>query len=402
MAKPFVLLALLFIPSVVQAKEPQTTFAGTWATTYGLMTLEQKEKVVTGHYVFGGGKAIIEGTVEKNKLTFTYAEPAGAKGEGWFELANDGQSFAGKWREGDGAWLKWEGKRAQPRSGYAGLWETSFGKMRLLQTDKKVEGIYSYSSASSLAGTVEGKKLKFTYKEPKDEGEGWFELSEDATTFKGKWRVKGGDHWAEWTGRRVEPKPGQVWLVVIEANWENDLEEQEYAFGTMLRAFFARSAHVKVRHRFFNDEAGLKKWCREVAFLAEPVVVSLATHGSPEGISVDGKNVDGAALAESLRYAGNVKLLHFSACLMMKDRLAAEMMKSLKKDAPFPISGYTTAVNWAGSAILEFTYFDMILSRGMSPTEAADQVRKLLTFAGDKNVPGAAIPAAGFKLLLPE
>jgi hypothetical protein len=170
----------------------------------------------------------------------------------------------------------------------------------------------------------------------------------------------------------------------------------------MLRAFFARSPQVSVRHRFFNDEASLKKWCREVAFLAEPAVVSLATHGSTKGASVDGKDVDAAALADSLRYAGNVKLLHFSACEMMKDRLAVDMMQSLKKHAAFPISGYTTSVDWAGSAILEFTYFDMILSRGMAPADAAEQVRKLIAFAGHKNIDGAAIPAAGFKLLLPK
>ena len=78
------------------------------------------------------------------------------------------------------------------------------------------------------------------------------------------------------------------------------------------------------------------------------------------------------------------------------------MMQSLKKHAAFPISGYTTSVDWAGSAILEFTYFDMILSRGMAPADAAEQVRKLIAFAGHKNIDGAAIPAAGFKLLLPK
>jgi hypothetical protein len=403
MANPFVLACLLCIPFAADAKKPDISFTGTWDTTFGLMTLQQKENKVSGHYVFQGAKAKIEGSVEKNKLTFTYEEPTGAKGEGWFELAADGQAFSGKWREGEGPWGKWEGKRStkQP-TGYAGLWETSFGKMRLVQAGQKVEGIYTYSSSSSLAGTVEGKKLTFTYKEPKDEGEGWFELSEDAQSFQGKWRVKGGVGWADWKGRRITPVAGRIWLVVIEANWENDLQEQEYSFGSMLRAFFARSEQVKVRHRFFNDEASLKKWCREVAFLAEPVVVSLATHGSAQGASVDGKNVDGASLADSLRYAGNVKLLHFSACEMMKDRLAVEMVQSLKKHATFPISGYTTCVDWAGSAILEFTYFDMILIRGMAPAEAAEQVRKLITFAGDKEIPGAAIRAAGFKLLLPD
>jgi hypothetical protein len=386
-------------------KKPAVTFAGSWETSFGLMTLKPEGDLIKGHYLFGAAKATIEGKVVKNKLTFTYEEPTGVKGEGWFELADDGQSFAGEWRDGpDRPWRKWLGKRTdrkEPIPTFAGLWQSNFGKMRLLLKDKHVEGIYSFSSSSTLEGTVERNKLTFNYKEPKTEGEGWFELSEDGNAFSGKWREKGTEAWSEWNGRRIGAKPGVVWLVVIEANWERDLEEQEYAFGAMLRAFFARAERVKVRHRFFNDEPTLKKWCREVAFLAEPVVVSLATHGSPAGASVDGRNIDGAALADDLRYAGNVKLLHFSACEMMKDRLASDMVKALEKHAEFPISGYTTAVDWAGSAIIEFTYYDMILVRGMTPEAAAEQVKKLVAFAGDKDVPGAAIPAAGFKFLAP-
>jgi hypothetical protein len=403
MHRPFLALIIICLPVLAGADKPKHSFTGTWNTTFGLMVLKQDGQAVKGHYDFEDAEAKIEGTVEKNKLTFTYEEPTGVKGEGWFELAVDGSSFKGQWREPEQSWQKWEGKRTRDvQIGYAGLWETSFGRMRLLETDKKVEGIYSYSSASTLSGTVQNKKLTFTYKEPKDEGEGWFELAADGQSFQGQWRVKGNEAWAEWKGRRIQPKPGLVWLVVIEANWESNLAEQEYAFGTMLRAFFARSEKVKVRHRFFNDAAGLKKWCREVAFLAEPVVVSLATHGSPKGASVDGQNVDGVSLVESLRYAGNVKLLHFSACEMMKDRLAAEMLAALKKYASFPISGYTTCVDWAASAILEFTYFDMILCRDIAPQKAADQVYKLLAFAGDKEVPGSVLPAMGFKLLMPK
>ena len=36
-----------------------------------------------------------------------------------------------------------------------------------------------------------------------------------------------------------------------------------------------------------------------------------------------------------------------------------------------PVSGYTTSVDWSGSAILEFTYLDLILGKGLAPTEAA-------------------------------
>ena len=157
-----------------------------------------------------------------------------------------------------------------------------------------------------------------------------------------------------------------------------------------------------MRHRFFTDAASLVKWSKEVAYLAEPVVLVIATHGTPKGVMVHGKTIGADTLADGLRHCDNLKLLHFSACQLMKDRLASEMVRVLDKRVAFPISGYTTTVDWAASAIIEFTYFDMILLRGMKVTVAAEQVGKLLPFSGDKPIPGAAIPPAGFRLLTPE
>src|SRR5947209_11314302 len=143
--------------------------------------------------------------------------------------------------------------------------------------------MYGPGGAATIDGKIEAKRFKFTYQEPIVAGEGWFEQSADGKGFSGKWRANGQSAWAEWKGKRVEPVAGRTWLVVLEANWENDLSEQEYAFGTMLRAFFARSPRVQVRHRYFTDAASLSKWSKEVAYLAEPVVLVIATHGTPKG-----------------------------------------------------------------------------------------------------------------------
>src|SRR5262249_13296296 len=178
----------------------------------------------------------------------------------WFELAADGKTFSGRWREdGQTAWGAWKGERVAaakvpaPAAGFAGLWQTTYGRMRLTEAGGRVQGIYGPGGASTIDGKLEGKKLVFRYKEPRAAGEGWFELAADGKGFTGKWKEEGRGGWADWRGRRVDPAPGRVWLVVLEANWENDLTQQEYQFGTMLRAFFARSAHVQVRHRFFTD-----------------------------------------------------------------------------------------------------------------------------------------------------
>jgi hypothetical protein len=67
----------------------------------------------------------------------------------------------------------------------------------------------------------------------------------------------------------------------------------------------------------------------------------------------------------------------------------------------FPISGYDRSVDWAASALIEFHYLDMVLGRGLLPSDAADRVLRLISYAGDKDVPGSPYPAAGFRILMP-
>jgi len=244
--------------------------------------------------------------------------------------------------------------------------------------------------------------MTFTYVEPTTGGVARFDLSDDGEALHGKWKAKGQTTWKDWHALRVHPKPGVVWLVVIEAPWERSLQQREYSFGEMLRSFFARVPHVQVRQRVFSNEAALKKWCREVSYLAEPVVLSIAAHGTEKGIIVGRKTIKPEVIADSLRYAGNLKLLNFSSCLIMKGGQAERMIERQKGYARFPISGYSTAVDWGGSAVLEFLYYELILSRRMPPDKAAQQVHRLLSYAGPKDIPGAAIKSMGFRILLPK
>jgi hypothetical protein len=155
----------------------------------------------------------------------------------------------------------------------------------------------------------------------------------------------------------------------------------------MLRELFARSAGVRVRQRFFHDAASLGQWCRELAYLPEPAVLVIASHGVAEGLSVHGKVIGTKDVFASLRYAANLKLLHFSSCLVGLGR----------ERAPFPVSGYATSVDWGASALLEFTYLDLILNRGLEPVNAAATLPKLVRFAGDRAPRGSPYPAAGFR-----
>ena len=376
-------------------KKPMLNFSGRWFTSFGPMELTQDGDRVRGFYAMHGNTCPIEGSVRDGKFHFTYQEP-NVEGEGWFELARHGR-FAGQWRpKGSANWLPWTGQRE-----FEGVWESSFGLLRLIQEPERVLGFYEGAGPCALEGRLEGQRLDFRYREPHANGAGHFDLASDSSSFTGEWRADGAEQWAPWQGRRLAAMPGIVWLVVIEAHWQRSYLDREYAFGHMLREFFARLPHVSVRQRFFEDESGLERWCRELMYVPEPVAVVFASHGTAEGLTVHGKPFSTVALVESLRYADNVMLLHFSCCLMMEDGKAGALARALQEAVSFPISGYDRSVDWAASALIEFHYLDMVLGRGLAPSDAAERVLRLISYAGDKEVPGSPYPAAGFRMILP-
>jgi hypothetical protein len=375
-----------------------STFAGKWQTTFGPMELAQDGKRVRGSYAYMGTECAVTGRIVGARLVFKYREPT-IHGEGWFALTRRGKAFAGQYRpQGAERWGSWEGERI----GFDGLWNASFGLLRLVEEGDRVHGYYETNGAATIEGRRDGDRLTFTYREPRLRGRGRFELAADGLSFQGEWRPHGAKDWRPWSGIRVRPQPNRTYLVVIEAPWQRWLGEPEYSFGSMLRAFFARVSHVEVRHRFFTNEAGLRKCCRDLLYIAEPVVLLLATHGRPDGIPVDGQTIGVRALAEALQYTGDLRLLHFSACLMLQDPEVVSFLREFAAGARLPISGYTTSVDWAASAIIEFTYLDLILSKGLTPAAAAEQLPKLLPFAGDKELDGATYHPAGFTMVTPE
>ena len=398
-------LLVILLALAARAPAAAPSFAGTWQTTFGIMRLAQKGAEVDGTCLSGETLCALKGVLKGNRLEFTYREPR-ARGKGWFILAADGTSFAGKWlQQGTARWHPWDGRRIEDKAPgqatFDGLWATSFGTMRLVRDGDQVRGICAYAGGCELTGKVKGRKLAFQYREPTANGEGWFELSPDRQSLVGKWRQAGKEAWGDWRAARIRPRPGRVWLVVVEARWEGGLQQQEYSFGAMLRAFFARSPLVQVRHRFFAGKDAFRRWCREAAYLAEPVVLCIASHGDAAGLRIPGHTITPEDVADALRYATNLRLLHLSSCLMMQDKLAARLVKRLGRDVGFPISGYAKPVDWAGCAVLEFLYFDLVLLRGMPPKKAAAQIRILLPFCGERDLPGAVIKSPAFRIITP-
>lgn len=382
--------ALLMAPLAAQ------DFAGPWDTDYGPMTLRQRGDAVDGTYVGPEGTCHIQGRLAGRTLNATYQEPR-ARGEAVFELSADGKRLAGRWREeGTRSWSKWDGRRPAPPARADGLWDSSFGRLRLVQSGEQVDGVYSFSEQSWLKGKLEGRRLSFRYKDRDGAGEGRFDFAADWRSFSGSWRKDGVQAWQEWVGTRVEPLPGRKWLVVVEQRWEEGLAQQEYSYGEMLRAYFARLPHVKVRHRFFTDEASLAKWAREASFLAEPTAFVVSTHGLPTGIEAGERIVSQQSVVRHLRHARNVTLLHLDACLAMKDPDPAELAK-----AAFPVSGYATSVDWGASAVADFMYLEMVLAKNMAPEDAMRSLYALMPFSGSRQVPGAPFPSLGMRVFAP-
>ena len=284
---------------------------------------------------------------------------------------------------------------------FEGLWETSYGRMRLAQTAQTVSGEYSYSALSTIEGEVEDRRLTFKYSEGETGGEGWYELAEDGGSFEGKWRESGAERWSSWKGTRVRPEKDIVWLVILEAHWESSLAEEEYAFGDMLRSYFSMGSarHVRIRYRTFHDEADLRRWSREIKFLAEPVTLLISSHGTPEGVSVGQEVIKAEALADCVRGSHNLEVLHLSGCSMMKSEVPAKIQRLLGPEQKLPITGYTTPVAWDASALADFVYLSMLLIHRMSPVDAVAQTHILAPFTREDRLRGARFQALGLRSL---
>jgi hypothetical protein len=131
------------------------------------MTLEQHGAKISGAYQYGNTEGRIEGAVEGNLLHFQYKEP-NEEGAGVFRLLRAGK-FTGNYSvAGDQRLRRWEGER-----GWDGIWDSDFGRVRLLHEAGRVHGSYEGAGSSHIDGhTVGDSKLEFRYEEPRNSGEG--------------------------------------------------------------------------------------------------------------------------------------------------------------------------------------------------------------------------------------
>lgn len=358
------------------------SFSGSWKSTFGLLELSLQGTTASGRYGSGG---TLHGHIDGCNLRFDYEEP-GERGKGVFRLLRPGRFVGHYTPEGESQPRTWNGER-----GWEGLYDTSFGRLRLLHEANGVRGYYEAAGPAQLQGFTEGCKLHFGYEEVQVSGEGYFDLADDGESFTGYWRPSGEEEWRDWTGTRIHAEPSIQWLFVLEAHWQKSLADNDYAFGDMLREVFARLANIRVRHRIFHDADSLSHWCRELMYLAEPAVLVIASHGTERGLTVHGEMINTTRIMKSLAHAETLRHLHFSACLVANDE------EHVLKSPPFSVSGYTTSVDWGASALIEFTLLDMMLNREFTPAESARMLPKLVSYALEDAPEGSPYPAAGFR-----
>ena len=369
-----------------QSRDTPSSFAGQWFSSFGPMTLQQEGVRVSGTYG-QAGENTIEGSMENARLVFRYAEER-ERGTGWFRLKRDNH-FAGTYlAEGQSRPLPWRGWR-----GFDGLWDTSIGRVRVAQHAGAATAIHEYP-AVNLQATFENGRLVLAMTGENIGGRGTAELDPTGLTFTGEWQEPN-QPTRPFSGQRVMPRPGLSWLVVLEAHWQRALDDAEFSFGKMLDELFARLPRVQVRHRYYHDEGSLLHWCRQLLFVPDPIVLVITGHGEANGLAVNGRIVPMRGIIDTLRGADALDLMHFSSCLVGLDSERAF------GDIPFPISGYTTRIDWAESALTEFIYLDMMLEKGLPPAEAAEQLLRLVRFAGDEAIPGSPYHPAGFRFFAP-
>jgi predicted esterase len=197
---------LLLGAAVPARAAEEAAFGGEWRTSIGIVQVKQTGSAVTGTYG-NAGQFTLKGTVEGKKLTFEYQEGP-ARGDAHWTLDDSGHSFRGEFRVRGGQAGVWQGWRPDPEApdgkpaNLGGLWLTDRGLMALEQAGDTVKGRYALRGASTIEGTVKGRRVEFKYQAFRP-GAGWFDLAADGATFAGAANTNGFPGWYGWRGRRA-------------------------------------------------------------------------------------------------------------------------------------------------------------------------------------------------------
>ena len=119
----FLSLAIIIFSGCGFLGKKKADFRGTWESSYGDLTMSQKNGKIIGFYTSNSGQ--LEGTVNADTLEFRWWEgiekgkpyqEASSRGEGYFVMSPDGKTFSGYWGYGENLDLQslsgnWTGTR---------------------------------------------------------------------------------------------------------------------------------------------------------------------------------------------------------------------------------------------------------------------------------------------------
>jgi len=292
---------------------------------------------------------------------------------------------------------------APPPSGFEGRWATNFGLLVLRTNGDELHGTYP---EGRLEGRIVRGRLEARYIDDTAAGECAFELEDGGRKLNGRWRADDSERWLRWHGRRATDAVAAplTWLVVLEAPWQTELSEPEYSFGAMLTSIFGQTPGVAVRQRFFTDEVGFHRYCQEAGRLDGEVILSIAAHGDKDGIQARDEMIDPQAIAAALEHMPNLRLVHFSSCAVMAGATPKLVNDALVEAGALGfegVSGYERPVDWMGSALCEFTYFELLLARGLAAADAAKLLPLLFPLAAETPPEGSPISALRFRFVPP-
>ncbi len=202
---PSLALLLTIAAGPAQASQP-ASFAGSWKTTFGTVSLKQDGDAVTGSFGVNG-QFPIKGKVTDNVLKMEYDEGQ-VKGDATFTLDPSGASYGGTFQIRGGRRGFWNGWRPDPAASegkladFSGLWLTDNGLMELSQDGDKVKGRYAIRGTTGIEGTAKGRHLDFRYLTARP-GPGWFDLDKSGEAISGASGPDGPGSWSPWKGRKA-------------------------------------------------------------------------------------------------------------------------------------------------------------------------------------------------------
>lgn len=191
-------------------------WTGKWDTSYGTMVLKQTGNQVSGVYFSNTHQKMgtINGSITENKLTGTWSVTPTNMGDFEYTISRDYTTFAGKWKlKSDTVWNSqntWTGSKLPAQDDvWSGTWDTTYGRMTLVQTGLKVVGKCTNvdNTTCTIDGLMSGNILSGKWAVNSSRaGDFKFTVSADHKSFTGNWTHQLDKTWnptKRWNGTRI-------------------------------------------------------------------------------------------------------------------------------------------------------------------------------------------------------